>query len=179
MDPGDAEEEELNPPFICPSQSVTQSSQLHCSPHPDVPLSQGPICRVNSIASQSTTSTLTTASNQQTEVVDESVGDCSVLKTAVKTYLWPKVKFIFNNKMLDFNTDACSLCGFLLRTCKKEWQDSNNTPDDELGQAMNKAKLWWDTHHKWVKALLTEQRNNAVKTVQQLMKSKCIQATNT
>ena len=123
---------------------------------------------------------MTSAINHpQPKVVDKSIGDSSVLKTAVKTYLWPKVKFIFNNEMLDFNTDACSLCGFLLRTCKKEWQDSNNTPDDELGQAMNKAKLWWDTHHKWVKALLTEQRNNAVKTVQQLMKSKCIQATNT
>ena len=66
MDPGDAEEEELNPPFICPSRSVTQSSRLHCSPHPDMPLSRGHMHRVNSIAIQSTTSTLTTASNQQT-----------------------------------------------------------------------------------------------------------------
>ena len=114
---------------------------------------------MNSDASQSTMSTLTTASNQQTEVVDKSVGDCSVLKTAVKTYLWPKVKFIFNNEMLDFNTDLSSLCGFLLRTCNKEWQDKINMPDKELGQAMKEAKQWWDTHHKWVKAILREQRN--------------------
>ena len=135
MDPGDAEDE-LNPPFICPCWSVTQSPYLDHSQHPDVTLSQGPIRPVNSNASHSTTSTLTTASNQQPEVVDKSVGDRSVLETAVKTYLWSKVKFIFNNEMLDFNTDACSLCGFLLQTCNKEWQDSNNTPDEELGQAM-------------------------------------------
>ena len=81
--------------------------------------------------------------------------------------------------MLDFNTDPCSLCGFLLRTCNKEWEDNISTPNEELGQAMEETKQWWDTHHKWVKALLTEQRTNAVKTVQGLMKSKCIQATNT
>ena len=86
----------------------------------------------------------------------------AVLRSIVRRNLFPKVKFLNGGSELMYNEHSSSVCGSMLK-----W----------LGVQKNNQSYKfsiWSKNYKNVKTFHTQHRNNVIKKIKSIGKSKCI-----
>jgi hypothetical protein len=80
------------------------------------------------------------------------IGRNATIVSAVKTHLFPIVKFITSNNDLDYSVDADTISAFMTAWC---------------GVTVN-SRAWWGNYKLKVKRTLAHHRNNRIKSIQQI-----------
>jgi hypothetical protein len=80
------------------------------------------------------------------------IGRNATVVSAVKTHLFPIVKFITSNDDLDYSVDAGTISAFMTARC---------------GVTVN-SRAWWSQYKLKVKRTLADHRNNRIKSMQQI-----------
>ena len=83
-----------------------------------------------------------------------------VLRDVVRTELFPRVKFIINERDLLYSMDKNSICYSICKWC--------NCLHDNEAKKVN----FWMKNTKKVKKYLTQHRNNVIKNIKKIAKSK-------
>ena len=99
--------------------------------------------------------------------------DKAVIAQGIKMKIFPKVKFFVATTDLEFATETKRICGYLLNEYNVGCMSS---AEDEIEHelVLERKRKWWQDYKPFVKAQLSEYRNNKIKCVQMAFNGKCM-----